>query len=202
MIGNSRVYIGDINNKAMEVVTMAHELNIGTIGGENLKDMLSGSNMISDPFGVIYTYPDALEFSTPKSTASYIGNTYNFALRGNSICYGTNGIVKRYRIKTKLGIGGGTSGSFGEIIVTWSITIFGSTFNFSTGVTNGRDDYIEAIDIIRNSPAGYASNGQVKLTDCTLKITNCTNSKGSSQSNINTAIWSQQVNLQLMFDAY
>ena len=40
IITNDRVYIGDVNNQPMEVITMAHELNIGNISGKTFQDHL------------------------------------------------------------------------------------------------------------------------------------------------------------------
>ena len=60
LVTNDRVYIGDSNNQPMEVVTMAHELNIGTINGLTIEQILdkmvekkigiagSGSSLIDD----------------------------------------------------------------------------------------------------------------------------------------------------------
>ena len=40
LVTNDRAYIGDVNGNAMEVVTMAHELNIGTINGMTVEEIL------------------------------------------------------------------------------------------------------------------------------------------------------------------
>ena len=40
IVYNDRVYIGDVNGVPMEVVTMAHELNIGTINGLSVEQIL------------------------------------------------------------------------------------------------------------------------------------------------------------------
>ena len=57
MTSDDRVYVGGTNNLPMEVVTMAHELNIGTIGGLSLQDIMkmnsaSGANPVL-PFPVL-----------------------------------------------------------------------------------------------------------------------------------------------------
>ena len=40
LVTNDRVYIGGINNQPMEVITMAHELNIGTINGNTPQELI------------------------------------------------------------------------------------------------------------------------------------------------------------------
>ena len=61
LVTNDRVYIGDVNGNAMEVVTMAHELNIGTINGmtvEEILDMMANKGIgVANPGVVFPTQP-------------------------------------------------------------------------------------------------------------------------------------------------
>ena len=70
MITNDRVYIGDSNNQPMEVVTITHELNIGTINGLTIEQILD--KMAEKKIGI---YPGSgSEFSQVFTGDIILGN--------------------------------------------------------------------------------------------------------------------------------
>ena len=73
IVYNDRVYIGDVNSVPMEVVTLAHELNIGTINGMSVESILD--MMVDKKIGIAGASGSTIEIDPPSVS---VGNTFTF----------------------------------------------------------------------------------------------------------------------------
>ena len=80
VVTNDRVYIGDVNGKAMEVVTLAHELNIGTINGMSVEEIL---DMMVDK-GIGISEASKIVFPIPPSVGTILEiGDYKYTIADN-----------------------------------------------------------------------------------------------------------------------
>ena len=73
IVYNDRVYIGDVNSVPMEVVTMSHELNIGTINGMSVESILD--MMVDKKIGIAGASGSTIEIDPPSVS---VGDTFTF----------------------------------------------------------------------------------------------------------------------------